>query len=219
MQILCATDFSKPALLAADVAALLAKTLNLPLRLVHCTQDFMVLSDLPLVMPDEQVIRGQLSEEASRLRAVGINVLEELRHGSPGVQLIEAAAEWPTKLIVMGSVGKGRVEHWLIGSVAERVAEGAPAPVLVVRQPEPLLDWLGHGSALRLLCGVDFTASAEKAVAVMKWIAGLGPIEVEASYIRNRGDSGHPKDPPLIHEREVRERLQAVVGTPALRTA
>jgi nucleotide-binding universal stress UspA family protein len=212
MQILCATDFSKSAMQAADVAVLLARALNLSLRLVHCPQNFLVLSDLPLVAPDDAVVRRQLSEEATRLRHTGVNVLEELRHGSPGVEVIEAAAEWPTKLVVMGSVGKGRVEHWLIGSVAERVAEGAPVPVLVVRQPDPLLDWLSHGSALRLLCGVDFTASAEKAMSVMKWVAGLGPIDVEASYIRNHGDSDHPKDPPVIHEREVRERLQAVVG-------
>jgi hypothetical protein len=66
MQILCATDFSNSAMLAADVAALLAKTLNLPLRLVHCIQDFMVLSDLPLVMPDEQVVRGHLRPPAGR---------------------------------------------------------------------------------------------------------------------------------------------------------
>ena len=36
-----------------------AKKLNLPLRLVHCAQDWVVTGDLPLVMPDDQLFRDQ----------------------------------------------------------------------------------------------------------------------------------------------------------------
>ena len=68
MQILCATDFSKSATDAADVAAALAKKMKLPLRLVHCGQDFIVMGDLPVVVADERPVKDQLRREAERLR-------------------------------------------------------------------------------------------------------------------------------------------------------
>lgn len=38
-------------------------------------------------------------------------------------------------LIVMGTHGRGALEHLVLGSVAERVVRKAPCAVLTVRQP------------------------------------------------------------------------------------
>ncbi|MDZ4403628.1 universal stress protein [Prosthecobacter sp.] len=212
MQILCATDFSKAAMAAADIAAALAKKLQLPLRLVHCAQDYIVMGDLPVVVPDDQPLREQLKREAQRLRATGLEVVEEFRHGNASPEIIDAAAEQPTKMIILGSVGKGMAERWLLGSVAERVAEGASVPTLIVRQPDLLRDWLGGEAALRLLCGVDFTASADAAIAAVQTLVTLGQVEVEAAYVRLVEDHIISKEQQDARQRDVWERLHAILG-------
>lgn len=212
MQLLCATDFSQTATAAADVAAALSKKLHLPLRLFHAAQDYIVMGDLPVVVPDDHPVREQLKAEAERLRASGITVLEELRHGSASFEIIDAAAEQPTQMIVIGSVGKGRAERWLIGSVAERVAEAASVPTLVVRQADLLLDWLQGESTLRALCGVDFTASADAAIAALKpWIA-QGRVDVAAAYMRPVEEPIPAGERQDTYQRDVWERLHAILG-------
>jgi nucleotide-binding universal stress UspA family protein len=212
MQILCATDFSPAAMAAADIAAALAKKLQLPLRLVHAAPDYIVMGDLPVVVPDDHPLREQLKKEAERLSATGIQVAEELRHGSPSFETIDATSEQPTKMIVVGSTGKGMAGRWLIGSVAERVAESAAVPTLVVRQPELLQDWLKGEATLRLLCGVDFTASADAAIAAVQTLAALGQVEVEAAYVRPVEDPILSQDQQSAQQRDVWERLHAILG-------
>lgn len=212
MQILCATDFSKTAMAAADIASAFAKKLQCPLRLVHCAQDYIVMGDLPVVVPDDQPLREQLKREAERLRVTGLEVVEEFRRGSVSPEIIGAAAERPTKMIILGSVGKGMAERWLLGSVAERVAEGASVPTLVVRQPDLLLDWLGGDAPLRLLCGVDFTPSADSAIASVQTLVTLGRVEVEAAYVRPVEDPVIFKEQQDARQRDVWERLHAALG-------
>lgn len=212
MQILCATDFSKAAMAAADVAAALSKKIRHPLRLVHCMMDCIVMGDLPVAMPDDKLLREQLKREADRLRAADIEVVEELRQGGVSTGIIAAAAEQPTQMIVLGSVGSGMAERWLIGSVAERVAEGASVPTLVVRQPELLMDWLRVEARLRLICAVDFTASAGAALRWLKTLTGLGCVEVEASHVRTVDDPFHSAEQQAACQRMVSERLHDILG-------
>jgi nucleotide-binding universal stress UspA family protein len=170
------------------------------------------MGDLPVVVPDDKHLREQLKREADRLRATGLEVVEEFRHGNASPEIIDAAAGQPTKMIVLGSVGKGMAERWLLGSVAERVAEGAAVPTLVVRQPELLLDWLSGADALRLLCGVDLTASADAAVAALQTFVVLGRVEIEAAYVPPPEDPIAAKDQQVIRQRDVWERLHAILG-------
>lgn len=212
MQILCPTDFSKPAMAAADIAAAMAKKLSLPLRLMHCAQDYVVMGDLPVVVPDDEPIREQLQQEAVRLRATGIEVIADFRHGNASFAVVAAASEQATKMIVLGSVGKGMAGRWLVGSVAERVAESASVPTLIVRQPDLLLDWLNGSMSLRLLCGVDFTASADAAIAAVQTFVALGQVEVEAAYVRPAADPVVSGEQQTVRQRDVWERLHTVLG-------
>lgn len=55
-------------------------------------------------------------------------------HGDhPIVALIGGAQKEAADLIVVGSHGRGGLQHLFLGSVAEHVVRGAPVPVLVVR--------------------------------------------------------------------------------------
>lgn len=212
MQILCPTDFSKAATNAADVAAGLARKLKLPLRLVHCAQDYVVVGELPVVVPNDEPLREQLKKEAERLRATDIEVVEELRHGSACFEIVAAASEQPTQMIVLGSVGKGLAERWLIGSVAERVAESAAVPTLVVRQPERLLAWLGGESTLRLLYGAELAAQADTVATAMQTLVALGRVEVDAAHVRGVEDPALSAEQRSDLQRDVWERLHAILG-------
>jgi nucleotide-binding universal stress UspA family protein len=49
------------------------------------------------------------------------------------------AEEGGYDLIVMGRHGRGRLQHFLVGSVTEKVSRKAPTPVLTLHRPsEPL---------------------------------------------------------------------------------
>jgi nucleotide-binding universal stress UspA family protein len=54
--------------------------------------------------------------------------------GVPYRRIIDTAADESADLIVMGTHGRTGVQHWMLGSVAERVVRLAPCPVLVTRK-------------------------------------------------------------------------------------
>ncbi|OYW31357.1 MAG: hypothetical protein B7Z47_01300, partial [Chthoniobacter sp. 12-60-6] len=212
MSILCPTDFSASAQEAADVAAALARKLSLPLRLVHCAQDFTTMGDLPVNLPDDGLLSEQLKTEATRLRESGVAVTAELRHGGVVWEVIAAAGEQPTELIVLGATGKGNAAHWLIGSVAEAVAEESPVPCLVVRQPEILLGWMQGRVKLEALCAVDLSPSSDAAISWLGTLRGIAPVKVGAAYIHHTQDEGSMLEDTPARERDVWERVRAVLG-------
>jgi nucleotide-binding universal stress UspA family protein len=56
-----------------------------------------------------------------------------LRQGDAATEILAAAKEHPTQLIVMGTHGRSGLAHLLLGSVAEKVVRQSPVPVLTVR--------------------------------------------------------------------------------------
>ena len=62
--------------------------------------------------------------------------------GTPYEQILQAAQDQHTDLIVMGTHGRSGLIHTVLGSVAERVLRLAPCPVLTVKatpHPSPVL--------------------------------------------------------------------------------
>jgi nucleotide-binding universal stress UspA family protein len=49
----------------------------------------------------------------------------------------EEAARRNVDLVVIGTRGLSGIKHLLLGSIAERVVQKAPCPVLTVKLPEP----------------------------------------------------------------------------------
>src|SRR5262249_56418461 len=65
-----------------------------------------------------------------------------LAEGDPVATILKTARERCCDLIVLGSHAAGGWQRWLRGSRVEKITQGAPCPVLVVReamQPRPRL--------------------------------------------------------------------------------
>jgi len=64
------------------------------------------------------------------------DIVTELRQGKPAPLVLDAASRHRAELIVMGTHGRGGLEHLFLGSVAARVVRKAECPVLTVRIPD-----------------------------------------------------------------------------------
>jgi nucleotide-binding universal stress UspA family protein len=76
-----------------------------------------------------------LERHAERLRGQGLTVQTVVREGYPATVIQEEAEEQHADLIVIGTRGLSGLKHLLLGSVAERVVQKAPCPVLTVKTP------------------------------------------------------------------------------------
>lgn len=56
-----------------------------------------------------------------------------VREGKPATAILEVIGELQPDLVVMGTHGRSKLDHLLIGSVTERVIRKAPCAVLTVR--------------------------------------------------------------------------------------
>jgi nucleotide-binding universal stress UspA family protein len=180
--IFCGTDFSEPAQHAANAAAALAKRIGTPLVLIHGADER---GEIPRqywpALIDEQ--RPHLVAEAARLRAVGAEVQEKFTGGVPEEGVAKDAEQAQARLIVLGSGGKGTFDRWVLGSAAERIAETAAVPTLVVRDAVPLEAWAGGERPLKVFVGADFTPSSD---AALRWVAELrqlGPCEITLGFV------------------------------------
>lgn len=74
-----------------------------------------------------------LKPYADKLRALGVEPPLLLREGAPDEVIVAEAERGGYDLIVMGSRGLSDLAGALMGSVAHKVLQGAPCPVLVTR--------------------------------------------------------------------------------------
>ncbi len=70
---------------------------------------------------------------AAGLREQGLPTQTATIEGKPYVEIIRFAEEHEIDLIVMSTRGHSGLSRWLLGSVADRVARGATAPLLLVQ--------------------------------------------------------------------------------------
>jgi nucleotide-binding universal stress UspA family protein len=75
-----------------------------------------------------------LARHADGLRAQGIEVESHVREGYPATVIEEEAVRQQADLIVIGTRGLSGLKHLLLGSIAERVVQKAPCPVLTVKR-------------------------------------------------------------------------------------
>lgn len=77
--------------------------------------------------------RRYLEQVIPRVQEKDVSVELVLQEGHPHILITRYAEENQIDLIVMCTRGRSGIGRWLMGSVADRVARGARAPVLLVR--------------------------------------------------------------------------------------
>ncbi len=145
-KILVPTDFSKPALIATDVAADIARRSGAELTLLHVVEEIVGTSmnvsgqvvseanwdDKLFTMKMIEKGKKQLAKLAEDSRLEGVRVKQELRVGSPYHGMNAIITEKKVDLVVMGTSGKSDLEQMLIGSNTEKVVRRSHCPVLTV---------------------------------------------------------------------------------------
>jgi nucleotide-binding universal stress UspA family protein len=138
-KILITVDDEPLAAHAAEVGVGLARSLNAEIALVHAIDPSLIYSPEAGSVADE--LAQHAEQDAARIVAdfrsrlpAGTSVLQFIRQGKPGQEIVRAAKDWPADLIVIGSHGRRGLSRAVLGSVAEEVMRHAPCPVLVVRR-------------------------------------------------------------------------------------
>jgi len=145
-KILVPTDFSKPAMIAAEVAADIAKKANAELTLLHVVEEAVGNSlnvegevsadsrweEKIFTMKLIEKAKKQITKLAEDSKFEGIKVKQELRIGSPFHGMNAIITEKKVDLVVMGTAGHSGLEQMIIGSNTEKVVRLAHCPVLTV---------------------------------------------------------------------------------------
>ena len=142
-KILLPTDLSKYSAYALPYAVEMAKTYNASLHLLHVvetnwlgitgsaefpgqTQEFI---DTAVKAAEKEV--EDLAESID-----GVNIEASVILGTPHAEVVRYARDNNIDLIVLATHGRTGLSHVLMGSVAEKVVQMAPCPVLSIKNPE-----------------------------------------------------------------------------------
>lgn len=196
--LVCATDFSELACQAATAAAKIAAGCSEPLRIVHVS---------PPRDPTGHVDgQRRLELEAKRLSVEGAVAEPVLLEGkTPEDTFLEYLRAERPSLVVVGSQTQGPVDRWALGSFSEHVAETAPVPTLVLRNPAVFLNWGWSGRSLKVLAALDLRAGAEAVLRWVKEVGRAGPIELVPCHVRPPASLTAPADTTELQQQLQRE--------------
>ena len=77
--------------------------------------------------------RKALEERAAECRGQGVATLARVVTGAPHHEIVETVKREGAAFVVMGTHGRGALERFLLGSVADRVLRAAPCAVVTRR--------------------------------------------------------------------------------------
>lgn len=141
-RILLPVDFSIHSDFAAELAADLAVRLEASVDLLHAFElprDYTPYGWLFGPELEEKMlsdINKRLVEIRQSLEHRQLDVTAHGRRGAAAPLIAEAAEEFESQLIVMGTRGNSGLSRAFLGSVAERTIRAAPCSVLAVKAPE-----------------------------------------------------------------------------------
>jgi glycine betaine transporter len=140
-RILVPIDFSECSSKALQYALPFAQQFDATVLLLHVCEPFIPMPEMSAV--DVGLIQAQVRESSQRqLRELQVSLPEEvtceatIRLGRPFVEIVQAAKDLDADLIIISTHGRTGISHVLLGSTAERVAQRADCPVMIVRERE-----------------------------------------------------------------------------------
>jgi len=137
-KILIATDGSEYTKKAVDYGIDLANDTGAKLHAIYVI-DTTAYGSIPMSAPMEYAY-SLLKQEgdvaiknvADRAEAAGLEVEGIIAEGYPADEIINCAEKNSIDLIIMGTLGKGGLDRFLLGSVADKVIRNSKIPVLAV---------------------------------------------------------------------------------------
>ncbi len=132
------TDFSFYSEQAMQYAAMIAKVFKARILLVHVIEPFTYsVTDMLNVVDHfvalKTIAQPLLDNARKKLLKKGLTVETDLLDGVPYREILQKSRQAGVDMIVMGTHGRTGVEHFLLGSVAEKVVRLSACPVLTVR--------------------------------------------------------------------------------------
>ena len=142
-RLLSPIDFSDSSKQALRYAVEFARSFGAELHVLNVIEPVMYPAEMfgQIGMVDvESVLEKSSREEIadwhkSFIPAEVRSVVEVLR-GRPFAEIVRYAQEKEIDLIILGTHGRSGLDHFLLGSTAEKVIRKAPCPVLTVRSTE-----------------------------------------------------------------------------------
>lgn len=136
-KLLVATDFSSFSDRALDYAAGMATKFGAEVFIIHVIESLNYsLTDTMTLVGHEKALtvtaKALLENLVKQLSEKDRSVRSILVSGTPYREIIKISQEEKVDLIVVGTHGRSGVEHFLLGSVAEKVIRLAACPVVTV---------------------------------------------------------------------------------------
>jgi nucleotide-binding universal stress UspA family protein len=132
---LVATDGSEAGDLALEFAKDLAVDQKARVLVVHVDELVPGHGGAHHAQALEPEIQSRIEAQVAKLKADGLDAefeVHQVKVSGPAHAIADAATTAQADLIVLGSVGSGPLKGLLLGSVAHRLLQIAPCPVLVV---------------------------------------------------------------------------------------
>lgn len=235
--ILVPLDGSSRAERALPVAARVARASGGTLTLVHAVEGFQAAVSYgamnPVSTPD--AIERCLSSAKTYLEQVrlhsdlaGISLDTQVALGHPALGILSLLDTQAIDLAVLSSHGSAGVRHWLLGSIAEKVVQASPVPVLLLRGDEPLCTHmrLDGTRSVRALVPLDGSTRALEAInpvaAMLMAFSSPGQGEIHLlQIVRLPEDVSEEQKKALLEDtgqylqeqsEHVRKRLAATFG-------
>jgi nucleotide-binding universal stress UspA family protein len=162
-------DHSDVSEAALPLATYLAQRRGIPMTLVHVLEmspEFMAysegVSEVDALLELERGSQQYLSGIAEGISGVQVDTV--VLRGRPARQLIEYVDGLENPLIVMSSHGHSGFRRMVVGSVAARVVQASPAPVMLVRATEEGAEIKVPSQIRRVVVPLDGSGFAEHAL-------------------------------------------------------
>ena len=147
-KILIAVEDSQYSTYAAGYGLDLAEKLNASIALLHVNEVPIntpyitdpLLNESQVVIPDLMELQDESSrkllDRISESFEEKVPVYTFTKIGSPKDEILATAEEWGADLIILGTHGRTGFDHFISGSVAEKVIRKAKCPVLIIPNKE-----------------------------------------------------------------------------------
>lgn len=179
-RILLVTDFSDCSGAAVPLARAVAHDYGAAIFVAHVIRD--AGSTTAATGPDE-ALKAQSAAEAHMQRFIASNALVDapvetiIEHGAITDVLARVIPARSIDLVVVGTHGRSGVNKLLLGSVAQRIFNVAPCPVLSV-SPRAGKSWGAARKFARILYPTDFSADSLKALPYALSLARIADAEL-----------------------------------------